>query len=244
MIRRSDGFTLIELLLGLSLLSVVMLTIYSVFWGGIRIADKSDASKEIYRQAYWSLDVMGREIENLVRFTFSESYPDKFCFVGQADKVTFMSPTAEGLKAVSYYLLAEDYGTVHKTIVNYQAYKKNVRVDFSGGQAKQTQLLVRRETDFADFVAGKSDEELAEDDDVEIIAMHVKPDGLRFSYGTMGVADEGEAASFSWMDEWESNDLPLSVRIELDLMPPDEAERIVSFEKEVLIPIEVWSRLR
>lgn len=154
-----------------------------------------------------------------------------------------MAPTPEGLKAVSYFLLAEDYGKIHRTIVNYQAYKKNVRVTLGDSQAQQTRLLVRRQTDFADFVAGQQNEDITEDDDLEVIAIHVKPEGLRFSYSTPGVAEEDEAASVSWTDEWEGNDLPLSVRIELDLVRPDNTEGIVSFANEVLIPTQIWSRL-
>lgn len=241
---RREGFTLIELLLGLSLLSIVMLTIYSVFWGGIRLGYKTDASQEVYRQAYWSMDVMGREIENLVKFTFAESYNERYCFTGDKNRITFMSPTPEGLKAVTYFLMAEDYGTLHKTIVNYKAYKKNVRVDIGGRAAEPAQLLVRREVSFADYVNGALEEDIATDDDLEVIAVGVKNEGLRFSYGTMGAAEEGESSGFTWVDDWASNDLPLSVRIELDLIPPDKPEEVVRFENEVLIPIEVWSRLR
>lgn len=239
-----QGFTLVELILGLSLLSVVMLTLYSVFWGGIRLGYKTDASQEIYRQAYWTLDVMGKEIENLVKYTFSESYENKFCFVGQPHKITFMSATPEGLKAVSYFLISEDYGTLHKTIVNYKAYKKNVRVDIRHYEGEPAQILVRREVTFADYVSQTDDEEIETDDDLEVIAVGVKPEGLSFTYGSMGEAQEGEAANLTWLDEWQSNELPLSVNVKLDLIPPDEPEQIASFENEVLIPIEVWSRLR
>ena len=244
MMRRREGFTLIELILGLSLLSVVMLTIYSVFWGGVRLSYKTDASQEVYRQAYWSLDVMSREIENMVKYNLSESYPERFSFMGTKDKITFMAPTPNGLKAVSYFLLAEESGKVHKTIVNYQAYKKNVRVTLGDSQPEQTRLLVRRQTDFPDFVTGQRDADITDDDDLEVIAIHVKPEGLRFSYSTLGVAEENEAASVSWADEWEGNDLPLSVRIELNLVPPDNPDGIVTFDNEVLIPPQVWSRLR
>lgn len=240
-----QAFTLIELILGLSLLTVVMLTIYSVFWGGIRLGYKSESAQDIYRQAYMSLDLMTRELENMVRYSFKESYPEKSAFKGSKDRITFLSPTPEGLKAISYYLLAEDYGTVHKTIVNYNAYKKNTRVSLRDPTAEATKILVRQEREFARYVNddGKEDK-LADDDGLEVIAIRVKADGLRFSYGSMETAEEGGPGTYTWLEEWNGNELPLGIKIDLELVTPEESEKVVQFTKEVLIPTEVWSQVQ
>ncbi|MBZ0166263.1 MAG: prepilin-type N-terminal cleavage/methylation domain-containing protein [Candidatus Omnitrophica bacterium] len=243
--RSRQAFTLIELILGLSLLTVVMLTIYSVFWGGIRLGYKAESAQDIYRQAYWSLDIMTRELENMVRYSFKESYPEKSCFIGAKDKITFISPTPDGLKIIRYYLLAEDYGTVHKTIVNYNSYKKNVRVSERDHTAEATKILVRQEMDFARYVnEDGAEDKLTDDDDLEVIAVRVKADGLRFSYGSMESSEEGGAGAYTWLEEWGSTELPLGVKIELDLVAPEESEQVVHFTKEALIPTEVWSRVQ
>ncbi len=76
--KNNHAFTLIELLLGLSIFALIALSVYSVFWGGMRMTRKAKHLNPIYREMRLALDLLSVELENMVPYDFSGSTPQKF----------------------------------------------------------------------------------------------------------------------------------------------------------------------
>ncbi len=72
--KRSEerGFTLIELLVGLTIFSVVILSIYSTFSTGILARRKGGNASESFQAARVALDDIGSELRNMVAYSGHE----------------------------------------------------------------------------------------------------------------------------------------------------------------------------
>ena len=228
--KNKRAFTLVEVLLAVSLFSIVAVTSYSIFWSGMRIGHQTETSKNLYRQAYWSLELMTKELENAVSYDFSASYPDKQAFVGTKGNISFLIEGEDGLKVVRYYLLAEDEGEVHQTIVHYQAYKENVQVTQYINEEEPEFLLIREEVSFRDYLAGHITDHQV---NMEILALGVKEEGLIFSYG---VKDDTLSGQYSWYDQWAEAKLPAGISINIRFKDMDGGDKGRSFGREVFIP--------
>ena len=121
----NSAFTLIELLLGLSIFSVVSLCLYASFSTGIHLSRRSEKNNKIYREIRWALEQMSLDLENAVFYDFSNSYPGKLSFIGEDEKISFLLPSDEGLKVVSYYHMKPSESKIHQTLIG-KTYSKNV----------------------------------------------------------------------------------------------------------------------
>lgn len=230
--RHDRGFSLIELLLALSIFAVIAFCIYNTFWAGIKMNERAGRDQKIYRQARTALDLMSRELENMVAYSLTESYPDKTSFQGNDKKITFIIPDREGLKVVSYYLVYPEGKSVLTTIIG-RHYSKNVAVTITQQEGLQENYLVREEKSLAEYLAGVSDEK----SEVQVIATNVREDSLKFSYGYM---EDEEKNIYSWKSDWSFADIPAAVRVELEFLLPGKKKHSVTFQKDVLIPSGVW----
>jgi len=222
-----NGFTLIELLLGLTIFAIVSLCIYGTFWGGIKVDNSAEQQNKIYREVRWSFDVMSKELENMLLYNFSNSYPEKSSFSGSENRVQFVVGSSDGLKVVSYYLVDPEDDQVFKVVMG-DVFSKNIRVDTGSRSDIRINYLVREEIDFIDFL-----NEASGDVETEIIAMSVKEDGLKFSYGFV----QGEESSdFAWEDEWQNKYTPSHVKITIDFVSSGKNQIVKSLSKELLIP--------
>lgn len=248
------GFTLLELLLGISLFSVVAVSVYSTFWAGVKLSQRSEREGGAYREARWALEIMAREMENTVPYDFSSSYPGKTAFEGGGNKVTFVMPSTDGLRVVSYYLAPPEETTIHQVIVG-RAHRKNVGVTVREERARRPYCLVREERDFVDFLSGGSDA----GGTGEVMASQMQEEGLRFSFGYL---KEGEDRLYVWKDTWQNPYPPRAVRIEMDFWAGAGDERAdsasafseggspagsagtkpeaVRFDRRVFIPHGAW----
>ena len=156
--RRSIlGFTLLEVLLGLTIFGMIAACVYSTFAGGIRLSRSAERQGKVYREARWALDVISKDLENMIPYDFSNSYKDRQAFEGSEDKITFFLPGKDGLRVVSYFLASDDPGAIYKIIIG-RTYSKNVTVtnqDQAGGIRVDT--LIRKERSFADYLNGDQD---------------------------------------------------------------------------------------
>jgi len=230
--KKSKGFTMIELILGLMLFSMISMTLFSVYASGMRLSRDSQKNDSIYREARWTLLLMTNELENIISYTFANSYPEKTSFSGEANQLGFVLPTQDGLKYVSYYLVPESHEYVHKVIVG-DTYKKNVDVYLSNTVEDEHFYLIRQESPFIDFLAGEEKE-----GETEIIATQLKRNGLKLEYGYL----ENEASTkSSWKGIWNFSGIPMNVRISLQFTNENkskdnnEIEDLI-FTKEIYIP--------
>lgn len=222
-----QGFTLLELLLGLSIFSLIALSVYSVFAGGTQLSERSQNQNEVTREARWAFDLMAQDLENMVLYDFSGSYPEQLAFTGSSEKVTFLSATGKGLKFISYYLVEPETDTVFQTLIG-ETYSKNVQIITSTSEGETLLFLVREENDFVDYLNGET-----EDTSIEILSTHVLDGGLQFSFGY--VEDE-ESTTMTWSSDWSDTAIPSNVRISIDFPPLDEDDDVITQVKEVLVP--------
>jgi prepilin-type N-terminal cleavage/methylation domain-containing protein len=220
------GFTLIEVLLSLGLFSMVALIVYSTFSAGLLLNRRSHHQNDVYRQARWSLELIKRDLENMVFYDFANSYEEgKLAFEGKEDQIQLILPTEEGLKVVRYYLTSRENDRIHKEIVR-QATSKNVTV-FTGESGEEEMLfLVREEMDFAGFLADEH-----QSGELEIIGSTLKRNGLRFFY-----YDHETEASPGWVDQWENTYFPLIVHVELEFLFVEKDFNTFTIEGKVFIP--------
>ncbi|MCA9408173.1 MAG: prepilin-type N-terminal cleavage/methylation domain-containing protein [Candidatus Omnitrophica bacterium] len=227
----NNGFTLIELLLAISIFSIIGLTVYSVFSSGIRLSEYSEGQGDIYRQARWILDLMSADLEAAVNYDFSSFYAEKSAFLGNKEEIQFLKETTGGLKVIKYFLIVPESSSIHKVIIG-KKYKKNVDINLVNSQAESRYFLVREEKSFLDFLTDVNSDK----NSLEVIATNFAADGLRFSYGFLDQQDSSES---SWRDQWDRKYVPINVYVEMDLISESE-EKIIHFEKKVLIPTGFW----
>ena len=226
---KRKGFTLIELLLGMVIFSIVSLTVYSVFWGGINLSRRAEAQGKFFRDVRLSLELMSREIENMRPFDFSNSYPDRSAFIGEKDKITFISATKDGLKVVRYYLLPPEAGKIHRvTIGRRHEGNKNIVANVTSSSGA-INYLVRDEMDFIDYLNSDS----SKPGNIEILIPNVKGDGLSFSFGYFQGEDR---ATVQWKDAWSEATIPRMVNIKLDVISDEKNQESILIEKDVFIP--------
>ena len=99
------GFTLIEILLAISILSIVSLCVFNVLRTGLLLGERAQVKSDFYHQIRTTLDLMTEELENMVPYDFSNSYPGRTAFEGSDRKIIFIKADEDRLKVISYFIL-------------------------------------------------------------------------------------------------------------------------------------------
>lgn len=231
---KNKAFTLIELLLGLSIFAVIALCLFSTFWAGMGISERANRNTQVYGQARMALDLMSQELENMIYYDFSNSYPDKMAFSGDSRSVTFLKAASDGLKFVHYYLIAPEGKDIVATMMG-ATYTKNVDMLLNYEErADQENFLIREEQSFSEYVSGQEESSGS----VEVLATQVKADSLRFAYGYLTGSEETQ--EFVWNETWGKDYLPSHIRIEIEFCSQGKKKIFVPFLKQILIPTGFW----
>lgn len=233
--RRIKAFTLIEMLLGLGLFSIIALSLYGAFASGMKIERRSEGGNRIYREIRWSLDKITDDLENMVSYDFSNSYPEKTAFLGEAHRLSCVVPTESGLTTVNYYLKLPEEGSVYTTVVG-KRYNKNTNMVVRFEEQLSVNLLVREEKSFIESLQAES----GTTPELDILSARVAEDGLTFYYAYL--EGEEENAQIIWKDSWAFDYLPSGIRVELNLIPFDRTEDAVTIRRDVFIPIGFLGR--
>ncbi len=223
------AFSLIEALLGLTIFSIIALSIYSAFSSGMLLNRRSDDTNTIFREARWSLDRISSDLENMRPFDFSNSDGQKAAFTGTSDSVSFIAATDNGLMKISYSLKSPEYGSVFKTIIGQRQSKNTAVVSFFE-EKSDIRLLTRQETPFADSLQP----EVQAKPDHDVLSINVQKDSLKFLYAY--VEGQGENARIVWKDSWGQAFSPLLVRIAITFVPSDKTKTPLTLQKDVYIP--------
>ena len=227
--NKHTAFTLIEMLLGLSLFSIVALSLYSVFASGIQIEKRAQTDGMMYRETRWALDKMESDLENMVQYNFANSYPQKLAFIGESNRISFIVPTDEGLKRVSYYLETPQSGSIHMVLVG-KHHKRNVSVATRLEESQQLYVLMRDEKPFAESLQ----EGISESGQADALILRIIESGLRFYYGY--VEGEDESARLVWRDYWTGEYLPSGIKVQLTMGPSGYQTENVTIERGFFIP--------
>ena len=221
------GFTFIEMLIGISIFAVVALTLFTVFWTGVKVSHRSEDSNRVYREARWAFDRIADDLESAVPYQFRNSYPDRLAFSGTSDSVTFIVPQEDGLTAVEYTLKEIDLGAVHKTVLgNRHANVKSIEADYNEDAVKAA-AFVRKGVSFAEHLQSVSFSEVKG----SILTVLLKlEEGVSFSYARK--TDE----QLVWKEEWKEESLPFLVRIKFTFLDPQNEGKYMVLRKDIFIP--------
>ena len=226
---RKKGFSLMEILLGMTIFSVIILALYSTFWSGIKIDQRSE--DQTYRQASWALEAIARELQNAVAYDFSSSYPDRNGFLGEKDRIVFLLPTEEGIKVIQYCLEEEEEVFVHKVIIGKRS-KKNISVTERRQEALVQKILIREEQNLFDFINGTKANFLK-----EAVCFDIEEQGLEFSYAHLESSEND--SQLIWQDTWENNYVPAGVRVELRIVDPETRSPLI-VRRSIYVPAGFW----
>ncbi|MCA9404960.1 MAG: prepilin-type N-terminal cleavage/methylation domain-containing protein [Candidatus Omnitrophica bacterium] len=223
--KNKRAFTLLELLLGLMLFALIGVTAYSVFSSAISLRNRAGGQGDIYKEILWSVEGMSRELENMVFYDFTNSYPGMTAFYGEASEISFLNSTDDGLKVIRYYLSDPDGGSVYEVNVG-ATHQGNVTVREGSSEERPVSYLIREEIPFIDFVNKRQDSSY-----VEIISRNVSRGSLRFSFAYK----ESDEEAYGYKNVWVNNYNPSVVRIQMDYVLP-ETNQLLPVERSVLVP--------
>ncbi|HOW35222.1 MAG TPA: prepilin-type N-terminal cleavage/methylation domain-containing protein [Candidatus Omnitrophota bacterium] len=223
------GFTLIEVLLGLSIFSIIAVSLYGTLDSALRLSRRSDDVNGIYREARWALDQIAGDLERMRAFNFANSYPKLTAFSGNSDKISFVSATDTGLKVISYYLELPDQTTVHKVVIGGHT-NKNRSLTVRYEEKFVLYSLVREEKLFTDYLTDNAQAKVEKD----ILSPHIQEGSLSFSFAYLEGQEEDE--KITWKDSWEKPYTPSGVRIKATFIKPGKVKQPIVFTKDVYIP--------
>ncbi len=223
--KAPNGFTLVEMCVAVALFAIVGLGLFSVFNAGLKLNAKTQAYLEASGDAMTALEKMAVEMENMIAYDFSGSYPQKKSFQMNANTVEFLIMKSDGIKAVRYQLQSPLKDRVKTTEIGIVT-TKNVSVKEETSITESTLQLIRQERDFIDFLTDNLDSART-----QILSSLVAPGGLTYQFASMRNNDL----------EWDSlppqRNLPLGIKIELQLSPQGSTGVRYRFAKEILIPV-------
>ena len=234
MIHKSQarGFTLIETLLGLTIFSIIALSLYGTFRSGVMINRREGSNNRIYRQAYLIFEGMAKDLESARAYNFTNSYPQRKSFSGKGNQVTFLSVDDQGLISVTYSLQPPEYSSVYQVMIGKHT-ARNTSLVSEYTERVSRALFVREENLF--FQAPDLPQEKKPRH--EILSANVREGGLHFSY-PYGQTQGGEV-KVVWKDVWEEDYPPAGIKVSLDFIHLDksrESGQAVTLEKIISIP--------
>ncbi len=227
------AFTFVETLLGFLIFSIVALVLYSTFFSGLKIQQRSHDDTAMYHEVKMALDMMGRELEQAMAFDFSKMSSDLKDFEPTAQSISFLMADRHGaIKRISYYLEDKDRVQIFKTLIG-EHYQNNVSVVNVKQEQIPSVVLMRREEPFADFIAGAHTSHERQ----EVLLDHVEPKSFRFLYA-LGLAED--KTSLAWQETWDKEYIPAFIRLEMTLIPSQPKEKPLMIKKDIYIPTGSW----
>jgi len=203
------AFTFIEVLIGLTIFSIIAMSLYSTFYSGISAWKKSEDLNRLYQEARWSLDTIAKELRNAIILSYKDRYPGFAFFQGTSNSISFLLEDEYDIKKVSYFLEAGENGE-----------------DNPGFSLKREQVFLIDSLQLTEQEKPK-----------ETFSSLVSEGGLKLSYPYMvSATEEGVEWRDKWQD---NNNLPAGVKIELVLQNAKNPNSKVSFYKTVFIPMGI-----
>lgn len=213
------GFTLLELILSITILSLVLVTIYGTLNMGSRAWEKGERDIEKIQRMRIVMDLLSREIKSTFPYKVTPSELDThkkfYAFEGKRNSISFVStvPLRGGKKGLSWlsFWVEEGMGLV---VVERDALR--------------TDLF--KEKHFVDK------------DEMEVLDEHVSR--MRFEYYELKRRrEEGEG---EWQERWDAEkkgNLPYAVKIELTFREEGRGEEDEEeFCRELVIPLMIYNR--
>lgn len=208
--NHKKGLTLVEVLVVVTILSVLALSVYTVFKSGLDAWSRSEARLDIYQNARVILDQISRELVG----AFVDGADAKL--EGATDTLTFITDFSDSIYKIKYYLVTDATDPQGRKIL------KRDYIDYSTTPGA---------TDYALTTYDAS---------VEFVkyTKNAKIDSINFQYVDVVSApkaiDDWIGASPIKSDTWSAATLPAAVKIILTLK--DENNKSYVFEAIVYLP--------
>ena len=209
--QTKNGFTLIELLIVTALLAVISLSIYATFNSGVKIWQR--VNKQIPEE---DLDIFFEKFALDLRNSFKFNGLN---FLGEEKRLEFstlVNPVRDRPPLGGRLLLPVISNGVNSPGINKKTVGKAIYLYDS-----ESKIIKRTLLDFSQIYNG-------EEGTTQQVLKNVKL--LKFRYYLY----DKEKKEYLWQDEWLKEDLPLAVRIELDVV---DGAQINKFIKTVSIPV-------
>jgi type II secretory pathway component PulJ len=225
-----EGVTLVELLLSLALFVLVAGSLFSVFSSGMHISQRSEEVGRAYQEVHLFLDVLTVDLENMVSFSDPSAFSGRL-FQGSGNGLSFYIATPDGLKYVRYAfsMMAKDW--IHTTRIGRRE-KKNTAVDLSQQESAAFSLLVREER----IVGQAAAKDPSRTEGEEILSSLLRQEDVRFYYGYRDVS----TGMILWTSSWDRPDLPVGVRVEMQLKMSEGKDDVVPLRRDILVPVGAW----
>jgi type II secretion system protein J len=181
-----NGFTLLEILLSLTLLAIILATIYQAFFGHVKTMEATRLIEEHYQIGRTALDIMAREIEG----AYLGSEEHTYIFLG------IDGQSVEGVPTDTLHFVTTSSFTGSDRL--QESGLREITYRFTVDQETEEGLIVRREDQTVD-------EDLQTGGREQILAERIKGLDLLF------IDEEGKEVE-AW-DSAESKQLPVAVKI-------------------------------
>jgi type II secretion system protein J len=181
-----NGFTLLEILLSLTLLAIILATIYQAFFGHVKTMEATRLVEEQYQIGRTALDMIAREIEG----AYLGSKENAYIFLGIDDQ------SVEGTPTDTLHFVTTSSFTGSNRLE--ESGLREITYRFTVDEETEEGLIIRRE----DFTV---DEDLQGGGVEQILAEGIKGIDLLF------IDEEGKEVE-AW-DSAETGQLPKAVKI-------------------------------
>ena len=228
--KRLKAFTLVELLLGLTIGSIILLSVYNMFWQATKLDDKMRHVHENYSEVLMADQALSHDLENAIPMDLSGSYPDAKIFDGQKTEFSFLTQTPKGIKRVRYYSGLWDQGAVSRSMIGRVVNESGNAGSYSRGSIP-VEFLLREESSLADWL-----NDTANDTSIQIVAAGIKKESFNCHYARFvkNLYTEG-SKSIEYKDAWEDKGLPMSVSCDFTLYDPKKPEQGLMFKRDIFL---------
>lgn len=249
--------------MGLLIFSIIAAGLYNVFAVGIKLNHKAQQMHQALSEIRFTMDRIVSDMENIVPYDFSNSYPNMTAFSGEPHSISFLVASDTGLKVVSYFAAEPEEGHIRATTIGRRT-DKNVTVTTGEENGPQTEDLLREEVPLLEYwqttgatheiklgertsrnvtvVLGEVEADFRplQSGARELLSPHLKRDGLKFSFGFVDPKDQTKTVF--WESQWSKKYLPFGVRVEATFLNPEKGGPEIVVKRDLIVPVGFWGR--
>ena len=227
---RVHGFTLVELLLGLAITAIIGVSVFSMFFSGVKLDDKLQHLHENYVGLLLADHVMTHDLENAITLDFSSSYPDALVFEGRKNEFSFLIQTSKGIRHIRYFCGIPDDVAIVRRMTGRVVNPLNKVLDH-GQAVLSVDFLMRQESSLVDWL-----NETTQYSSIQVIAASFKKNSFHCQYSSSDKDLSGNSAQIlSYSDTWDKKILPSSVSCSFTLYDPKNVQYGLMFKREIFL---------
>ncbi len=225
---KMSGFSILELILALGITAVMAGSVFMVYTHAVRLESRSRELNEVTLRSYMIFKTIEDDIGRSVayRFRAGDGNGEVPAFLGEKDRLAFVTETDQGLRWVDYSLdEPETEGTVRTTIMG-RRYSRNEDQVLSESITENKTRAFKRQLSL--FDAATPDDSRHEQ--TEIIVPGVGPEDISFQY-----ARSQKQSGLAWAASWYDLDLPSAIRVDVRLYA-GQSQQGIQYSKVIVLP--------